>query len=146
MNAPFKRGTSALAVLTFLWFGGWRALAAEPTNASPSHLLLLNRFGKPVHVSTNDVPASLHPPASTGLGQQVPSPAKGASMSDEVRERIAQSKTGREWFPTTPPVLMPYLAGVDDFGNTAIQGGALIPLEPRSMLAQRAKYGRASPW
>ena len=61
-------------------------------------------------------------------------------MSEEVRQRIIQSKTGREWFPTTPPVLMPYLADLDDFGNTAVQDGALIPIEPQSMLAQEAKY------
>jgi porin len=112
--------------------------AEVKTNAN--HLLLLDRFGKPVHVSTNDVPASLHPPASVGLGQQIPSPQKGASMPDEVRQRIIQSKTGREWFPNTPPVLMPYLAGIDDFGNTAVQEGALIPIEPQSLLAQKAKY------
>ena len=61
-------------------------------------------------------------------------------MSEEVRQRIIQSKTDREWFPTTPPVLMPYLAGVDEFGNTAVQDGALIPVEPQSLLAQQAKY------
>lgn len=61
-------------------------------------------------------------------------------MSDETRQRILQSKTGREWFPTTPPVLMPYLGGLDDFGNTAVQEGALIPIEPQSLLAQKAKY------
>jgi porin len=116
------------------------AAAEVPTNAGPNHLLLLDRFGNPIHVSTNDVPPSLQPPGSVGLGQQIPSPTRGSPMSEEVRQRIIQSKTGREWFPTTPPVLMPYLADLDDFGNTAVQDGALIPIEPQSMLAQEAKY------
>jgi len=61
-------------------------------------------------------------------------------MDDSVRQRIAESKVGRQWFPTTPPVLMPYLAGLDEFGNTAIQPGAVFPIEPHSLFAQQAKY------
>jgi porin len=114
--------------------------AAAQTNASPDHLLLLDRFGRPIRVSTNEVAPSLQPPASVGLGQQIPSPRKGAPMSEEVRQRIVRSKTGREWFPRTPPLLMPYLADLDDFGNTAVQQGPLISVEPQSLLAQQAKY------
>lgn len=123
--------TAAMLVIT---------AAEAQTNTVSDGLLLIDRFGKPVHVSTNEVPASLQPPASVGLEQQIPSSAKGAPMPDETRQRILQSKTGREWFPTTPPVLMPYLGGLDDFGNTAVQDGALIPVEPQSLLAQKAKY------
>ena len=116
------------------------ASAEAQTNSGPNHILLLDRFGKPTHVSTNDLPAALQPPASVGLGQQIPTSPRGTPMSEPVRRRIVESKTGREWFPATPPVLMPYLGGLDDFGNTAVQDGALIPLEPHSMLAQNAKY------
>lgn len=126
-------GLATAAVLAF-------TAAGAQTNTGPNEMLLIDRFGNPVHVPTNEVPASLQPPASVGLGQQIPSPAKGASMPEETRQRILQSKTGREWFPTTPPVLMPYLGGLDDFGNTAVQEGALIPVEPQSLLAQKAKY------
>ena len=140
--AAFEGASVLLAVVLVLAAAGVPAWAASEsqTNAGPNHLLLMDRFGKAVRVSTNDVPASLQPPASVGLRQQIPSPQKGAPMSEEVRQRILQSKTGREWFPSTPPVLMPYLGGVDDFGNTAVQEGALIPIEPQSLLAQRAKY------
>jgi porin len=127
----------AAAMVAAGLLGGGRAVAAPQTNSAPGDLLLTDRFGRPVRVSTNAVPPSLQPP---DLGQQVPSPVRGASVSDEVRARIAQSKTGREWFPTTPPELMPYLGGLDDFGNTAFQDGALIPIEPQSLLAQKAKY------
>jgi porin len=115
--------------------------AADPqTNAAPNHLLLINRLGKSVQVSTNEVHSSLHPPASTGLRQQIPVAPKGAPMSDEVRQRILESKTGQQWFPTTPPVMMPYLANLDEYGNTAIQPGPLFAIEPFSAAAQAAKY------
>ncbi len=110
------------------------------TNASTNHFLLLDRFGRPVRVSTNQVAPSLQPPESVGLGQQIPTPRKGTPMSEEVRQRIRQSKTAREWFSTTPPELAPYLANVDEFGNTAVQEGALIPVEPQGLLAQKGKY------
>jgi porin len=120
--------------------GAWRALATLPTNPPPADLLLIDRFGKPVHVSTNQVPSSLLPPSGQGLGHQIPASPKGSPMPEEIQQRIQQSKTGREWFPATPPVLAPYLGGLDDFGNTAVQPGALIPIEPQSLLAQQAKY------
>jgi hypothetical protein len=132
---PAVKGTPVLLalILVLAATGVLASVAAEPqTNAGPNHLLLIDRFGKSIRASTNEVPSSLQPPASVGLGQQIPSPAKGAPMSEEARQRIMQSKTGREWFPTTPRVLMPCLGSLDDFGNTAIQEGALIPIEPHS--------------
>jgi porin len=125
--------------LTVLVVSGSIPAFAQTYDAT-NRFLLLDRFGKPVQVPTNEVPSSLQPPASVGLGQQIPSPQRGAPMSEEVRERIIKSKTEREWFPRTPPVLMPYLGSLDDFGNTAVQDGALIPIEPQSLLAQQAKY------
>ena len=103
------RGLIILALLV-----GWSAVAAPSTNTSPSDLLLIDRFGKAVHVPTNQVPRSLHPPPSLGLEQQIPTPSRGTPMPEEVQERIKQSKTGLAWSPTTPPVLMPYLGGVDE--------------------------------
>jgi len=118
-----------------------RPLPAESqTNVGPTNLLLLDRFGKAIPMSTNAVPSELQPPSGLGLGQQIPAPTKGSPMSDEVRERIIQSKTGRQWFPPTPPVLMPYLANLDEYGNTAIQPGPVFAVEPVSQLAQSAKY------
>ena len=37
------------------------------------------------------------------------------------------SPTGREWFPSTPPVLPAYLANIDEFGNLPFN------LEPSSI-------------
>jgi hypothetical protein len=75
-----------------------------------------------------------------GLQRQIPSSQKGAPLSEEVRQRLEQARSRSEWFPETPPVLMPYLGSLDEFGNTAVQDGALIPIEPHSILAQKAKY------
>lgn len=113
--------------------------AEAPTNAAPVPFLLNDRLGHAIRVPTNEVPSSLHPPASLGLGQQIPVTPKGTPQSDEVRQRILESKTGRQWLPSTPPVLMPYLANLDEYGNTDIQPGALLAFEP-VVPAQAAKY------
>ena len=110
------------------------------SNGAPAHLLLTDQFGNAIRVQTNRLPSALLPPGSAGLQHQIPNPAKGTPVPPEIRERIVDSKTGREWFPVTPPVLMPYLGSLDEFGNTAVQDGALIPLDPHSMLAQQGKY------
>jgi porin len=86
------------------------------------------------------VGSSLHPPAFTGLQKQIPTAPKGSSQSEDVRQRILESKTGREWFAPTPPVLMPYLANLDEYGNTAIQPGPVFSVEPLSQAAQAGKY------
>ena len=140
MSSLPTRSHTLLGFLVAL-LGTGPTLSAAPTNTPASDLLLINRLGKAIHVPTNAVPPSLHPPPALGLEQQVPTPQKGAPLPEEVQERIRQSKTGREWFPSTPPVLAPYLGGLDDFGNTAVQDGALIPMEPHSMLGQQLKYG-----
>jgi carbohydrate-selective porin OprB len=130
-----------LALAALVANAGSACAADTNTNVAPNHLLLIDRLGKPLRVSTNDVSSSLHPPASVGLGQQIPVSPKGAPMSDEVRQRILESKTDRQWFPTTPPVLMPYLANLDEYGNTAIQPGPVFSIEPFSEAAQSLKYG-----
>jgi hypothetical protein len=128
-----------LAIIV-LNLAGVASAADAPKSTTSTNLLLIDRFGKPILRSTNEVPASLQPPPSVGLGQQVPSTPKGAQMPEPVRERVAESKIGRQWFPTTPPVLMPYLAGIDEFGNTAFQPGAVFPIDPQSLPAVRGKY------
>jgi len=105
--------------------------AAEvPTNTASVPFLLNDRLGNAIRVPTNEVPSSLHPPIGIGLEQQIPVAPKGTPQSDEVRERIVGSKTGRQWLPSTPPVMMPYLANLDEYGNTAIQQGAVFDFEP----------------
>jgi porin len=103
----------------------------------------MDRLGRSVQVSTNDVARALQPQAAVGLGQQIPSGPKGAAMPDAIAQRIAASRPNQEgwqWFPATPPVLMPYLAGLDEFGNTAIQPGAVFPNDPLSPYVQDGKY------
>lgn len=119
------------------------AVAELPTHSPPGHLLLRNNLGNAVRVSTNEVHSSLHPPATTGLERQIPMPATGAPLSEDVRQRIAASKAGpesRPWFPDTPPVLAPYLGSLDEFGNTAVQPGSVFPADPFSRWAQAGKY------
>ena len=94
-------------------------------------------------MSTNEVHRSLHPPTAVGVGRQIPAPTKGAPQSEDVRQRIVESKSGQEtlqWFPATPPVLAPYLGNLDEFGNTAIQPGGFFSTDPLSQMAQAGKY------
>ena len=119
------------------------AVDAPPSNAPPTHFLFRDSLGNVVRVSTNDVHRSLHPPAAVGAGRQIPAPTKGVPQSEEVRQRIVESKSGQEtlqWFPATPPVLAPYLGNLDEFGNTAVQPGALFSTGPFSQMAQAGKY------
>jgi hypothetical protein len=123
------------------------AESAQQTNFVPDHLLLMDRLGRAVQVSTNEVTQSLHPPASVGLGQQIPAQPKGEAAPEEVARRIGWSKLDQpdwKWFPATPPVLMPYLANLDEYGNTAIQSGAVFPDDPLSPYPQSAKYWLSS--
>ena len=68
-------------------------------------------------------------------------------MPEAVVRRIAESKKHQadwQWFPATPPTLMPYLANMDEFGNTAIQPGAVFSDDPLSRYPQSAKYRLSS--
>jgi hypothetical protein len=114
--------------------------ADAQTNLASSQFLLGDKLGRTVRVSTNEVHSSLHPPPATGLLKQIPTTLKGTPQSDDVRQRILESKAGREWFPTTPPTLMPYPANLDEYGNTAIQQGAVWQSDPLSRVAQAGKY------
>ena len=116
--------------------------AVEPSlsNAPSGDVLLLDSLGRIVKVPTNELPAELHPPSNIGLKHQIPTPTRGASMSDEVQRRLQEGETGFQFFPALPPRLMPYLGSLDEFGNTAIRPGPLIPLAPLEPLVQGGKY------
>jgi len=112
-----------------------------PGSATNStHLLLIDRFGNTSTASTNEVSPSLYPSAPTGLRNQIPHTPAGTPQPEAFRQRIIESKTGRAWFPPTPPVLMPYLAGPDEQGNTDFQPGALLSNDPLSRYPQALKY------
>ncbi len=114
--------------------------AQTGSDSDPGQLFLNNRLGRSVLVSTNEVHSTLQPPTTAGLKNQIPMSPKGTLQSKEVRQRIVDSKTGREWFPPTPPVMMPYLANLNDYGNTAIQPGPVFSVEPVSQAVQKGKY------
>ncbi|MFO1461948.1 MAG: carbohydrate porin [Verrucomicrobiota bacterium] len=99
----------------------------------------MDRHGAVLPNATNDPVASLTGAPGNPQRPQIPSPPRGAPQADEVRQRISDSKSGREWFPSTPPVLPAYLANIDEFGNTALQPGALFNLAPVSSALQSAK-------
>ena len=114
--------------------------ATQRTNAAPASLLLTDSLGRTRVVSTNDIHPALLPPTASGSARQIPTAPKGTPQAEEVSRRIRESKTGRQWLPTTPPNLPPYLANLDEFGNTAIQQGAVWQADPLSQWVQSGKY------
>ena len=118
-------------------------IAGEPTNASAPGMLLISPLGKPVTVLTNALPPGLLPPPEMGLNSQVPTPARGGSTPESVRQRQEESRKGQDafkFFPPYQPTIMPYLASQDELGNTAIKPGPLIPSTPLDVAAQQGKY------
>lgn len=118
---------------------------AEPaaTNAPDNQVLLNDSFGKLVVVPTNEVPAKFLPPARIGITNQIPSPNPGNPVSAPVQQRERNQRAGHDqlqFFPPFSPPLAPYLATVDQFGNTALKPGALLPYAPNDVLPQLAKY------
>ena len=125
-------------------FAAW-AVAAEPnsTNQSADTILLTDSLGRVVHVLTNDLPVSLRPPGAIDGNHQTPQSAKGARQSPAVRRRTEAGRAGADdlaFFPAVPPCLMPYLANLDEFGNTALKPGALFAVGPLEPEVQGAKY------
>jgi hypothetical protein len=121
------------------------ALAADPasTNSPAAGPLLTDRLGRHFEVSTNEVPRQLHPPGLSGLVRQIPQLKKGAVVSEPVLDRAHEANAHLDvlhFLPPAPPALAPYLMGLDEFGNTAIQPGSLLPVNGSDALVQRPKY------
>jgi porin len=111
------------------------------SNAPAGNLLLLDSMGRVVTVPTNEVPSDLRPSADIEVKHQIPEPAKGTSMPQDIQQRAREGAVGFQFLPATPPPLMPYLASQDDYGNTAIRPGALLPaFTPLEGPVQGAKY------
>jgi porin len=121
---------------------GTKIFAVEPATNSPlaSDLLLLDSLGRVVKVPTNEVPSELQPPSNVGLEGQIPNPIGGASVPPEILQRLRANTNGFQFFPATPPLLMPYLAGQDEYGNTAIRPGALFNFVLLEEPVQDGKY------
>ena len=143
MNPSAQKRNILAAVLWMVSVLTIGAADMSATNSSADQILLLDNLGRVVKVSTNAVPSDLQPPAGIGLTNQIPDPVQGSSLPDEVLQRSEQSREGRagfQFFPATPPQLMPYLAGVDDYGNTALRPGPLFSFFPLEPLVQGGKY------
>ena len=113
------------------------------TNAPADELLLTDDFGRLVAVPTNALSSQFQPPFGVSLTNQIPSPTPGTPLPGPVQEREQNQRAGREqlrFFPPFAPRLAPYLASVDQFGNTALKPGALFPWAPNDVLPQRVKY------
>jgi hypothetical protein len=115
-----------------------------PADASPGDVFLTDSLGRSVAVPESSLPQKLLPPRDIGLGRQEPDSVRGAKQALRVRERAeAARKPGFQLFPATQPRLMPYLATLDELGNTAVAPGPLVDIFPFEGLAQGSKY-RAS--
>jgi len=140
IGRPDRNWVLALA----LWAGltATRATwAAGESNSVPGDMLLLDSLGRVVTVPTNEVPSDLQPAADIGVKHQIPGPTAGTSMPREILQRARAGAIGFQFFPATPPPLMPYLASQDDYGNTAIRPGALFyPFVPLEGPVQGVKY------
>jgi hypothetical protein len=114
-----------------------------PSTGAADEVLLTGNLGELVKVPASTLPPDLLPPPAIGLRSQIPNPARGAKIPMPVRQRLQETREGKEefqFFPSYQPRLMPYLASQDEFGNTAIRPGALIPSTPVEALVQRGKY------
>jgi hypothetical protein len=113
------------------------------TNSPGNQVLLNDNLGKLVAVPTNAVPPKLLPPGGISVTNQVPSPSPGTPIPALVQEREQEQRADREtlqFFPPFSPQLAPYLGSVDQFGNSALKSGALLPPTPFDAVPQRAKY------
>lgn len=113
--------------------------ASETPVSSADDLLLLDNLGRVVRVPKAEIPSSLQTPTGDSA-PQISNPTAGASLPLDIMQRSHPGTNGFQFFPSTPPPLMPYLAGVDEFGNSAIRPGALFFLTPLENPVQRAKY------
>jgi hypothetical protein len=114
--------------------------ATVESNSVPGNLLLLDSLGRVVSVPTNEVPSALRPAAGMKMEHQIPNPTTGASMPQEIMQRVGAGAPGFQFFPAQRPPLMPYLASQDEYGNTAIRPGALFFFTPLEGPVQNGKY------
>ena len=118
------------------------ARAESVSNSAPTHVLLLDSFGRTLHISADELPKSLLPPKDARLENQIPTPIRGVPVSHHVLHRAAEARTNSwfQFFPAAPPPLMPYLAALDELGNTALQPGGLFSEMPLEPYVQRGKF------
>lgn len=105
--------------------------------------LTVDSFGRLAPLPPEESSASWRALSRFHLSHQIPAPLPGTRQSDAVRQRTdaAHKDTSENGpFPTAPPRLSPYLANLNETGNTALQTGSLLPLDPLSKVVQDAKF------
>ena len=141
--APTLRCYAAVGAVLACGTALLRPAELGATNAPGDQMLMTDDFGTLVVVPTNAMSSQFRPPSGISMTNQVPSPTPGTPIPGPVREREQNQRAGQDelrFFPPFPPPLAPYLASVDQFGNTALKPGALVPWAPNDVLPQRVKY------
>lgn len=136
-------GSVPTALMGIITATAWLMADGGSHAGASSGFFQYDTLGRLIVTPTNSIPASLLPPPALGIGSQVPMPARGMATAPEVHRRIESADRGTvafEWFSPHPPPLMPYLAGNDRFGNTALRPGPLIDFTPVDVVVQQIKY------
>jgi porin len=143
VRKPAGRFLLGLVLAGFLVAGFQTVPGATETNAvaaGNNDVLLLDSLGQVVRVPTNTVTSGLENSAGYGQENQIPQPTAGSSMPPELMERLGRGAKEFQFFSAYPPLLMPYLASQNEYGNTAFRPGPLFNFVPMEGTAQTAKY------
>lgn len=105
--------------------------------------ILTDRYGDSIFVENEDVlPALLQ----LSPKEQIPMPVAGRLLHPKVQERMTQAYLAQQennsscqWFPSHQPPMGAVIGGIDEFGNTANQPGALFKSAPVSNVNQSFK-------
>lgn len=121
------------------------------SSVQPSSVLLTNKYGETEAVAPHNETSTMR--AHSAEQAQIPTHKRGALLDDQVytRQQTAysaeqarhQKKAGQGawvWFPSNQPPMGKALAPIDQFGNTAIQPGAILKNGPITDLNQKLKY------
>lgn len=138
-----RRAGCFLLLLTVAGANPGSAAEPLPTSATPGEVLLTDSLGRVVRVPTNSIPSDLLPESAATLIRQLPQVLPGSRPPSVVRSRheaALSDVSGFEFLPATPPLLPPYLTSLDEFGNTALKPGALLPPLPLDRWLQNGKF------
>ncbi len=115
---------------------------AEPAGLSQD-VLTVDSFGQLAPLPPDQWPASWRALSTLDLSRQIPTPLPGTRQSGAARERTDaahQEVSETVIFPAAPPRLAPYLANLNETGNTALRSGSLLPRDPFGKIAQETKF------
>lgn len=131
----------ALCIVVILAPGVCAQTDANPEVPPPPadrSLVFPDALGNPVEMAPEELPEQPQPQLDQ---RQVPKTRRGTKASDTRGDRLrGGAGEGVEWFSSKQPGLAPYLSGLDEYGNTAVQPGAVFANDPVSHGVQRLKY------